>query len=729
MLPAFDFEKLKLVDEIDCATDNGTHEMRQFPDANASDVQDILGKKCRVLKFGDAATYMAYKIGAGKGLKAKAAYVLTIDYPEDKSRAMFVQNRGCETGSGFATGQASGDTIIGKYVNNNPELLKYPLTNEYKKWSQFFFLHERTPDFIVGKDGLRTMTPDKGFWVIISQTDRNNDPLSAGAAVAKIALYEVENPEAYEVKINYPPANLPRRYIFGREEMADGVVSVPHGQDKAQNRGLDNPNDWFEMKMKNLKFLGMNTFSKDLLEFGHNQGWDGEEAIWVQSSTPKRWSQMIDTISAKYKDLYVLPYYEFGGSTGKGGLGHRGIVKPLANKKGMFSHIEWIEKNAHIDVTDPDALADAKKMFDCTIVRYKDKVKFVGAWIRTRPSQIPVSFGDITLARYADETKVKVTREQLSADKAKLDAYYKWWFEKRHAFIAELAKYLREKGIGEDAIVLLTTDTSEPGRELPGNVLVTDDVELWKNTMDKFPKKRTPLSYDQVVKDNIYGKELLKTIGGTWGEWEWQHSCPNADPANFKKKDGTVVDYSFNRLYTVSVPEAFDAFRCGEGLAIMRHYSLNENMMNDSKDKEIMGYFCSDVDRAGPYCMLAEARAVAYGDPRYIGYLNGNTMARGFPQYVRAFNAAFLALPALPSRIIANSASDPEVVVREIPTEKDGTYLAVVNTGLVSKKDVTVNISKCTKLLDAVTGNELGMNNGKITVSLYPGELRSLCAK
>ena len=69
------------------------------------------------------------------------------------------------------------------------------------------------------------------------------------------------------------------------------------------------------------------------------------------------------------------------------------------------------------------------------------------------------------------------------------------------------------------------------------------------------------------------------------------------------------------------------------------------------------------------------------------------------------------------------------MVVREIPTEKDGTYLAVVNTGLVSKKDVTVNISKCTKLLDAVTGNELGMNNGKITVSLYPGELRSLCAK
>ncbi len=723
----FDFSKMKLVDEIDCAADNGAHEYRQFPESNATDVQDILGRKCRVLKFGDASTLMAYKIGTGKGLKPKAAYVLAIDYPEDKPRSMFIQNRGCETGSGFATGQASGDAIVAKYINSNPESLKYPLANEYRKWTQFFYLHERFPAFGTERHGdtMRSMTPDQGFWVIISQTDLNNDPLSAGAAVAKIALYEVENPEAYDVKINYPPANLPRRHLFGREEMADGVVSVPHGQDKPQARGLDNPNDWFEMKMKNLKFLGMNTFSKDLLEFGHNQGWDAGDNSWVQSSTPQRWSQMIETLSTKYKDLYVLPYYEYGGATGKDQVGYRNIVKPLSNKKGMFSHIEWIEKNAHIDIADPDALADAKKMLDATIVRYKDKVKFVGAWFRTRPSQIPVSFSDMALAKFAEDTKAKMTREDLSADKVKLESYYKWWFGKRHAFIAELAKYLREKGVGEDAIVLLTTDTNEPGYELPGNVLVTDDVAQWKSVIEKFPKKRAPISYEEVVKGNLYGKEILKPIGGTWGEWEWQHSCPRGNPADFKKKDGTVVSYSFNRLYTVSVPEAFDAFRCGEGLALMRHYSLNENMMYDSKDKEIMGYFCSDVDHAGPYCMMAEARAVAFGDPRYIGYLNGNTMARGFPQYVRAFNQAFLSLPALPSRIIANSASDPEVVVREIPTEKDGTYLAVVNTGFGQKKDVVLNIPKCTKLLDAATGGEVQLKDGKLVLSMYPGQLRS----
>ncbi|HCE46670.1 MAG TPA: hypothetical protein DET40_24240 [Lentisphaeria bacterium] len=728
---AFDYSKLKLVDEIVMATDNGAHEMRQFPDDNASALEDILGQKCRVLKMGDSSRYMVFKIGAGKGLKAGSAYVLAIDYPEDKSRSMFIQNRGCETGSGFATGQEVGDCVVGKYVNNNPESLKYPLSNAYRRWSQFFYLHQRFPNFGTERHGdtARSMTPDQGFWVFIAQVDMNNAPLSAGAAVAKIALYEVEDPEAYNVKINYPPEGLPRRHIFGREEMADGVVSVPHGQDKPLARGMDNPNDWFEMKMKNLRFLGMNTFSKDLLEFGHNQGWDAGDDSWVAASTPQRWREMVETLSAKYKDLYVLPYYEYGGATGKGEVGYRKSVKPLANKKGMFSHIEWIEKNAHIDITDPDALADAKKMLDKTIICYKDKVKFVGAWLRNRPSQMPVSFSDMALAKYADETKIKVTREEFSADKAKLDAYYKWWFEKRHAFIAELAKHLRANGVGEDAIVLLTTDTSEPGRSLPGNVIVTDDVELWKTAMAKYKKKCTPVSYEQVVKDNLYGKEILTPIGGTWGEWEWQHSTPGADPANFKAKDGTMVSYSFNRLYTVAVPEALDSYRSGDGLAIIRHYTLNENMMTDKNDKEIMGYFCSDLDRAGPYCMLAEARAVANGDPRYIGYLNGNTMARGFPQYVRAFNAAFLALPALPSKVVENAASDPEVVVREIPAGKDGSYLAVVNTGFNPKKDVVINIPKCTKLVDSVTGAELKMADGKLTVSMYPGELRAMCGK
>ena len=100
----------------------------------------------------------------------------------------------------------------------------------------------------------------------------------------------------------------------------------------------------------------------------------------------------------------------------------------------------------------------------------------------------------------------------------------------------------------------------------------------------------------------------------------------------------------------------------------MRFYSLNENMMNDKADKEKLGYFVADMEMAGPYSMLAEARAVANGDPSDIGYLSGNNFQRGFPEYARAFNTAFLSLPALPSVVVAGASSDKEVVVRQIVT-------------------------------------------------------------
>lgn len=724
---AFDYSRLKLIDEIIPATDGGSHEMRQSPNQNASEIQDILGQKCLVLKPSSDVSYVAYKIGAGKGLKAKAAYVLVVDYPEDKSRTIFVKNSGCETGSGFSTGQAVGDSVIGKYVNNNPESLKYPLANEYRRWNQFFYLHDRFADFVVDRNATeRKVTPDKGFWVFISQFDINNDPMSAGAAISRIALYEVENPSEYNVVINYPPSDLPRRHIFNREEMADGVAAVPHGEDKPMNRGVDNPNDWFEFKMKNLRFLGMNTFSKDLLEFGHNQGWDpGDNGGWVQSPTPQRWHEILNTIATRYKDLYVLPYYEYGGSTGRNSVGHKKTVMPLKNTKKMFTHIEWLEKNAHIDILDPDALADAKKMLDSTIVRYKESINFVGAWFRPRPSQMPISFSDAALAKYAQETDTTVTRQQLAADRTKLDTYYKWWFVKRQAFLAALAKHLRDQGVNNQAILLFTTDSSEPGISLPGNVVATDDVEAWTAAFSSLSKKRTPISFEKVVTENLYGKEMSRPIGSTWGEWEWHHACPGAAPDTFKDKSGTIVSYSFNRLYTVAVPETLESFRSPDGLAIVRHYTLNENMMHDAANKETMGYFVADVDRAGPYCMMAEARAMANGDPRFIGYLNANSMARGFPEYVRAFNAAFLSLPALPSRVLPDASSDPEVVIRVIPAGRYGYYIAIVNTGLESKKDVVIRIPQLRTFVDTVSGTGVKTAGNNLILSMYPGQLRT----
>jgi len=124
--------------------------------------------------------------------------------------------------------------------------------------------------------------------------------------------------------------------------------------------------------------------------------------------------------------------------------------------------------------------------------------------------------------------------------------------------------------------------------------------------------------------------------------------------------------------------------------------------------------------------MMGEARAVAYGDPTYLGYLSSNVFNRGFPQYVRPFNAAFLALPALEGVIDTNLSSDSEVIVRKITTPSSGTYLAVVNVSFEDKIDVEITMPHSGTVTDAATGGSLTPSGGKLTMSLYPAQLRAI---
>jgi hypothetical protein len=232
------------------------------------------------------------------------------------------------------------------------------------------------------------------------------------------------------------------------------------------------------------------------------------------------------------------------------------------------------------------------------------------------------------------------------------------------------------------------------------------------------------IAYERVIAENMHLRALL-AMPATWAKWEWQHATPRADPQNYRGDDGVMLTYTFNRLYTVSSAGAFESFRTPSGLAIVRHYALNENEMHVGKDG-LLGYFVADVERAGPYCMLAEARAVAFGDPRFIGYLAGNSFNRGFPEYARDFNAAFLSLPALPSHIVPGAASHEEVIVRRIPAGQHGTWLAVVNTGFTEKRDVRIVLPDRGNVTDAPTGRALPAAGGKVTLSLYPGQLVAL---
>ena len=124
--------------------------------------------------------------------------------------------------------------------------------------------------------------------------------------------------------------------------------------------------------------------------------------------------------------------------------------------------------------------------------------------------------------------------------------------------------------------------------------------------------------------------------------------------------------------------------------------------------------------------MLAEARALAFGDPRYLGYLTSLTVTHGFPKYAQRFNSAFLALPAVPSEIREDASNQAAIVVRAYPTAEHGTYYAAINTGLEPLNDVTLNLPTEAEVVDAVREETVAEAGARPILSFEPGQVYAL---
>ncbi len=721
--PFDSLEEMPLIDRIVCANDD-SHPFAEYPEG-ASHMETLLGVPCRILAPAEESPkYFAYKIGGGGRLTAGKAYLLHITYPDDLPRSMFILNRGCETQRGFHTGNTVGDALHPPYISSNAESLELPLTHRVQAWQSVFFLHDRFPGLKQPRDQEypRDNLPEDGFWVIIAQLGRKNAPMSHGAAVHEIRLYEIEDPEALTAEIPRLPAGLPQRHVFFREEMSDGVIQATD----LQERGVELDRTWYEQKIRLSKILGMNTFTKDLLELGANQGWDpskygGNDWVYFAGEKRNRWSEIVQ-LCGKH-GLQVLPYYEYCGSKGGGAqaLGVQRRARPLGERTD-YTHIAWTEA-ANADLTDPETFEDLRKMLEITIVDESQKARFAGAWLRPRPSQLPISFSAAALARFSKSRGVEelITRAALAEQPALYADYHDWWMDQRLQFLRRVHAYL-EEAVGSPQAILYTTDASEAGISLRGPdapEVVAENVEAWTD----HPVRTAPL---RAVIDQQLHFEALTSPHPTWGGWEWQHAVPEADPNAYTSERGIALTYTFNRLYTVAAPRPFDSFRSEAGLAAIRHFSLNEDVFAKDDDKRILGYFVADVEPAGPYSMMAEALAMANGDPRFLGYLASSSFNTGFPVYMRAFHQNFLALPALPSRRADQLAEQAELAIRLIETESHGCYIAVVYTGRTSAEGLAFRLPEPGRLFDAVTGEEIEVSDsGRVELSCYPFQLRS----
>ena len=699
------FGEVKLIDEIDCTKSD--HRFEDYP-KGSSRVETIAGKPCRLLEVqADKSSFLNWRIGEGKSLKPNGAYVLVIEYPDDKPRDYYIRNYGNNSHRSFYTGAAIGDPFDAPIVGHHPESLRIPQSGKYEKWTALTFIGTKASKR--RDDGKLDITTE-GFDVVVAQYKKKHHPESAGVAVKTVALYEILDEKSAWVELRLPPSPLPKRHIFWREEMSDGVMSkdgICPG-----NAGLD----WQEQKMRAMKIFAQNTFCKDLLEFGHNQHWDcnwkhgkpgGKSWKWMWASDAyyaNLWTRLVPLACEKY-GFNILPYYEYGGAAGdpKFALGPQKRAEPLdmnnkpeREKRGAnYTHIWWSEGKLRVDITDSDTLDELKYVLEGTIVRFKDAVDkgaFIGAIMRPRPGHWAVSFADATRARFAKEANggKSVSRDDLKRDKALYARYIQWWSRRRAKFMDDIRRYLEENGV-KDAMAILENDASEPGRGLSGRWgVITDDPDSWKKIV-KNEKAVVDANDPSILSEHLFLKSL-KTPSSTWGAWEWQHAIPAGDPENYAAFKNVWLALPYSKCFSVNDPHCFSSYSNANGTqTLIYHYGLNEHVIED----KLVGYSMADFERAGRACMASEVIAMANGDPVNLGYLMGSNYTRGFPQAVREFNRNFLALPAVKSKIVKGACSDPEVVLREIDCTAFGVksrYYALVHTGMTEKKNVAVKI-------------------------------------
>ena len=741
------YGKCEIVDTVDCTQTD--HRFADYP-AGASRIETILGKPCRVLDVQpETASWVDWRLGEGKDLRPNGAYVVVIEYPDDEPRAFHVRNYGNNSRRSFYTGQSNGDAFEGPIVHHKPESLKIPQTGKFQMWSSLTFL------------GLRAATRDDtgkmdiatdGFEIAISQYQKKWHPLSAGIAVSRILLCEIVDEKAAWAKINFPPAPLPRRHIFWREEMADGVTA--EGGLCDSNQGLD----WIEQKFRAMKIFAQNTYCKDLLEFGHNQGWDvnwkrrnnlpgAKHANWMWGGKGQDWDiwGRIVPMAVDQYGFDVLPYYEYGGAAGDMScstppLGPQKRAEPLDmdNKPkdhGInYTHIWWSDGKLRVDITDPDTLDELEYILDCTIFRFKEQVEkggFLGVLMRPRPGQWPVSFADATRARFAKEENggQAVSRKDLKSNKALYDRYIAWFGKRRAKFMDDIRKYLEDGGV-KNAVAILENDDSETGYPLKdGGSMTTDDLPFCQAALPG--KNIVDVNDPSVVGQHRY-LQALRTPSGTWGCWEWQHASPFCDPEHYQKLKNVWIAMPFHALFTVTDPACLKEFDNANGTStIIRHYDLNEGTLFQGDKPGSTGYCMADWEHAGRACMIAEVNAMANGDPVNIGYLMGSNYTRGFPGPVVEFNRNFLALPALPSKKLEGACADPDVTFRRIDCGGlgKGAYYAVVHTGRSPKSNVEIRVPEGVARLTDINGQPYPVREGVVTIPLLrPWQLMTFWA-
>ena len=720
-------------------------------------IQTIADRACRVTHGWG---WFGYKLNR-EGLTPGGAYLVVIEYPEDKGRTYNIWNTGiaCSMvgGYGFHTGKTLGDhwtrTLNAEYVD-------YPLSGAYRKWSSYFYLHEKTwaPGDPYRGSSARGNSRD-GFWFIVGGVGPSMDALTEGAALRTIKLYEVAEPRSLCLDVEQPPRECGRREIF--------LTSESNGDLK-----FDRPEHgtWARQRLHYARFLG------------------------ATGIAPNRWGFEDELLAVNDQDglgLKIVPRLMIEREVfGKTGVSEEARAVNARGEPAGLPYPWAIQQLP--DILHPETARQVCALLSQCLgpnLRYPQLCGVM--FYKHYGAPIQVSFSDYALARFEDETGVRLAGDHAQAKRNDVIqhhkvAYYGWWYAKKRLFLLSVRDMLR--ALRPDLKLFYFpwhSDDDYPfscGRlrysgqpmddkvYVPGtNILLvpsfTVPPEEWSEEQKKRPalarnyyrERISPALANRLsTEDLLYGRHRdMKELWGAARSGELPHlrypeemdlvsmftepgsvyaSGVGCNPRLYRRDDGIVYWAPVHYKYTADNTEFLDLFRTGEGVAVANHFPYNE----ETGHANTYSLHCAlGVEHAGPFCMMEEVLAMANVDPAYVMMSMWEPLKRGFPKYAREFAAAYRALPTVPSQVLdgAVEPGDRDIVVRSYATDY-GTYFAVINSAfdLATKKiAVTVDpgFQHISSVRDLVTDGTIAFErvqggNVRLALVMRPMELKSL---
>lgn len=719
------YGKLKLVDEIDCSTSlfDDPHPYMQSGFDHIQDrvtpgspvdvkVVEILGKKARESEYG----WFAYRIGRGK-LKPHTTYLLRIEYPEDKPRFCPVE---IQSGQNFMdVGWKNGVGPDDVYDN-------WPLSNKWQWYDVVFPLDDQT----VGTGGTGTAPAENGFWVYFMNKQKPGfyySMWSGGPAIARIKLYEID-PEKNAPVIN-KPKDLPHRVLsFDWERQPD-----------------HRPEDMVEYA----KLMGYNAISPLILKWhtaNYSEPLDGYTSMIIddrdywshksidpetgkaRSPYPGKKSQHVRYLEATKKyGIDYIPRFEWGGSLNLPVEAQAIDLQGKLTKPNRF--FKWCGNLLH-----PATWDDLKNLMDHLIKPYvKDYPQLTGVLWRIRCNRMPISYSTEDIKLFAKETNTKLPPggdaqwRAWAVGEMKVK-YDDWWHQKRADFHIRLAELLQSYSPNL-TLYYFNWDPDKFG-------IIEPDITAWafvKNLLKPPPhggkqayieerqvrKSFTAKDYISVMKTGNFGRAFGNVNRADMG----------IRPNLYLETKGIQIFAPSNYLCYADKPEYLNYFQTGDGLAVSNVVSYDEIGSRSINPK----YEGNMMTPAGPaFSMALELLAYFHGDARTLNY-TVYTYGRGFADAHRRFAQAFLALPAIPGKVIENP--NPDVKIRTYET-KNGTYMGVAHKGYkpaIIAVSIPGNWTGKEEITDLVTNKTIkpAINNGNLNfdISSGPMELNSYIIK